>query len=87
MAQKHTSTAKTESMLENSATDTSIAVMATNIVVGRNRWFGVCVDPRRRTRREKSDDVGYGGDTIRGRGFSRCAGRPLVPRKGCSGTP
>lgn len=31
MAQKHMSTAKTDSMLENSATDTSIAVMATNI--------------------------------------------------------
>lgn len=32
MAQKHMSTASTDSMLENSATDTSIAVMATNIV-------------------------------------------------------
>lgn len=32
MAQKHISTAKTDKMLENSATDTSIAVMATNIV-------------------------------------------------------
>lgn len=31
MAQKHMSTAKTDRILENSATDTSIAVMATNI--------------------------------------------------------
>lgn len=31
IAQKHMSTAKTDRILENSATDTSIAVMATNI--------------------------------------------------------
>jgi len=31
MAQKHMSTAKTDRIFENSATDTSIAVMATNI--------------------------------------------------------
>lgn len=44
IAQKHISTAKTDKMLENSATDTSIAVTATNIVVIRttvpsiDRW-------------------------------------------------
>lgn len=35
IAQKHMSTAKTDRMLENSATDTSIAVTATNIVAIR----------------------------------------------------
>lgn len=41
MAQKHMSTARTESMLENSATDTSMLVMVTNMVAattGRRLW-------------------------------------------------
>lgn len=33
MAQKHTNTANTDSTLDNSATDTNIAVIATNIII------------------------------------------------------
>lgn len=33
MAQKHTSTANTDNTLDNSATDTNIAVIATNIII------------------------------------------------------
>lgn len=40
MAQKHMSTASTDRMLENSATDTSIAVMATNIAADYEKKRG-----------------------------------------------
>lgn len=58
MAQKHMSTARTDSMFENSATDTSIAVMATNMVAAartnltlRLRPSGIAVEGWRRHRK------------------------------------
>lgn len=57
MAQKHMSTASTDSMFENSATDTSIAVMATNMVAAAHtdrtsglRRGGIAIEGRRRHR-------------------------------------
>lgn len=72
MAQKHISTANTESMLENSATDTSIAVMATNMVAAAHtdlRRGGIAVEGRRRRHRKTvfpGGTVRVGGDSYAG---------------------
>lgn len=66
MAQKHMSTASTDSMLENSATDTSMAVIATNIAatVVENVHRVRSTRPVKATRAHGSTATGRAADLV-----------------------